>query len=300
MPKLLLTGVSGFLGWHISQAAQLSAQSAWEIFGTYHQNPVAIPGVSAIAVDLTHSDTIAELFDQIQPDAVIHTAALSQPNACQQDPDRSYAINVLASTILAEQCAQAKIPYLFTSSEQVFAGTHPPYRETDLINPINLYGEHKALAEVQIHDRYPGAIVCRMPLMYGAAPTANSFIQPFIQQLRQGQALSVFSDEIRMPASGDDAAQGLLMLLDRQLQGQALPKTLHLNGPESLSRYAMAQMLAEILEIPHAVISPCYQADVPMAAPRPQNLTMDNTIAQRLGYRPRKFRDEIQRLRLSL
>jgi dTDP-4-dehydrorhamnose reductase len=296
MPKLLLTGASGFLGWHISQAAQ----SSWEIFGTYHQNPVTIPGLTPIAIDMTNADLIAPLFEQIRPDAVIHTAALSQPNACQQDPDRSYAMNVNASTVLAEQCAQAQIPYLFTSSEQVFAGTHPPYRETDPVNPINLYGEHKARAEVQIHDRYPSAIVCRMPLMYGAAPTANSFIQPFIQQLRQGQPLSVFSDEIRMPASGDDAAQGLLMLLDRQLQGQTLPQTIHLNGPESLSRYAMAQMLAEILEMPHAAISPCSQADVPMAAPRPQDLTMDNTIAQSLGYRPRTFREEIQRLRARL
>jgi dTDP-4-dehydrorhamnose reductase len=216
---------------------------------------------------------------------------LSQPNACEENPDLSYRLNVLASWQIAAACAKLGIPCVFTSSEQVFDGTQGPYREADPVSPINLYGEHKAMAEVGMRERYDRVAVCRMPLMFGATPQAPSFIQPFIQRLRSGELLQAFSDEIRMPVSGWDAAAGLLLALDRH-QG-----ILHLGGKESLSRYEMAQILVDVLEIKQARIEPGKQADVKMAAPRPQNLSMDSTIAFQLGFNPQDFRSALISIR---
>lgn len=283
MRKLLLTGASGFLGWHIAQVAQ----SNWMVYGTYQQHPVPIAQIETIALDLRDRANIHQLFATIQPDAVIHTAALSQPNACQQQPELSYQVNVLGSWYIAEECAKLGIPCVFTSSEQVFDGNHAPYRETDPVAPINLYGEHKALAEQGMLERHDRAAICRMPLMYGVAPTANSFIQPFIQRLRSGELLQAFTDEIRMPLSGWDAAHGLLLALEKH-QG-----ILHLAGPEALSRYDMAQILVAVLNLQQAKIAPCKQAEVTMAAPRPQNLSMDTRLAQSLGFMPQDFRSAL-------
>ncbi len=287
-PKLLVTGASGLLGWYLSQAAS----NDWEVYGTYHQQPIVAPDCrpmtagwpKAIALDLTDTTALQECFAQLRPDAVIHTAALSQPNACQEHPTLSYKINVLASFHIAIECQKLGIPCVFTSSEQVFDGSQAPYREGDPPNPINRYGEHKALAESGMLARHDQMAVCRMPLMFGVVPHADSFIQPFIQRLRSGQLLQAFTDEIRMPLSGWDAAQGLLLALGKH-RG-----ILHLGGKERLSRYDMAKTLVEVLGIESALIEPCLQADVKMAAPRPADLSMDCTIAHNLGFDPGDFR----------
>jgi dTDP-4-dehydrorhamnose reductase len=286
-PKLLVTGASGFLGWYIGQAA-----TDWEVYGVYHQHSTMTsgrsktnaPNLRPIALDLTDTAALQECFAQLRPDAVIHAAALSQPNACQDNPALSYKINVLAPFYIAIECQQLGIPCVFTSSEQVFDGTQAPYRESDPPNPINLYGEHKALAESGMLARHDQMAVCRMPLMFGAVPHASSFIQPFIQRLRSGERLQAFTDEIRMPLSGWDAAQGLLLALG-QHQG-----ILHLGGKESLSRYTIAQILVDVLAIASARIEPCLQTDVKMAAPRPADLSMDSAIAFNLGFNPQDFR----------
>jgi dTDP-4-dehydrorhamnose reductase len=232
MKKLLITGASGFLGWHLCRLAQ----KTWQVYGICHSQArssrypqgVASPHISSISLDLTDLAALKTQFQNLKPDAVIHTAAISSPNACQENPTLSYAINVNTSWHLAELSAAAQIPYLFTSSEQVFNGLNPPYRETDSVCPINQYGEQKAAAEVGILERHPAATVCRMPLMYGVAPR-SSFIQPFIKTLKSGQPLNLFTDEIRNPVSGTAAAQGILMALEKQVTGY-----LHLGGKERL------------------------------------------------------------------
>jgi dTDP-4-dehydrorhamnose reductase len=301
MKKLLITGASGFLGWHLCQLAQEN----WQVYGVYHTGATPfrdleerafaqIPTLSSsylqgVALDLTDRPALTAQFQTLQPDAVIHTAALSSPNACQEQPAHSYAINVTASLHLAELCAVAQIPYVFTSSEQVFNGLNAPYCEADSVSPINRYGEQKVAAEVGILDRHPTATLCRMPLLYGVAPRP-SFIQPFISTLRSGKPLHLFTDEIRTPVSGTAAAQGLLLALD-----QSLPGYLHLGGKERLSRYEMGLMLVEILQIENAQINPCRQADVKMAAPRSLDVSLDSSLAFSLGYAPRSMREELQR-----
>jgi dTDP-4-dehydrorhamnose reductase len=286
MKKLLITGASGFLGWHLCRITQ----GKWQVYGTCQTQTIAFPSVHPISLDLTDLPAVTTAVQTLQPDAVIHTAALSSPNACQENPALSHAINVTASLHLAELCAAAEIPYIFTSSEQVFDGLNPPYKEDDRPCPINLYGEQKAAAEVGILLRYPAAAICRMPLMYGVAPR-SSFIQPFIETLRSGGALNLFTDEIRNPVSGMAAAEGLLLAIEKQVSGY-----FHLGGVERLSRYEMGLLLVEVLQIKNARINACKQADVKMSAPRPPDASLDSALAFGLGYAPRSMEVELREM----
>ncbi len=291
MKKLLITGASGFLGWHLCRLAQ----TTWQVYGICHSQArssrypqgVDLPHISAIPLDLTDLAALKTQFHILKPDAIIHTAAISKPNACQENPTLSYAINVNTSLHLAELSAAAQIPHIFTSSEQVFNGLTAPYRETDPVCPINQYGEQKAAAEVGILERHPVATVCRMPLMYGVAPRP-SFIQPFIETLKAGKPLNLFTDEIRNPVSGTAAAQGILMALEKQVTGY-----LHLGGKERRSRYEIGLLLADILQIKNASLNACRQADVQMSAPRPPDVSLDSSLAFSLGYEPRSMREEL-------
>jgi len=288
MPNLLITGASGFLGWNLCQVAAKD----WDVYGVYHSKLLTIPNTTLLNADLTSPQNIQTLLQTCQPDAVIHLAAESSPNRCQEQPDFSHKINVTASCNLVKHCGQANIPFVFASSEQVFDGRNPPYTEAALPSPINIYGKQKAQAEREILQLYPEATICRMPLMFGAAPpTASSFLQPFLQTLRDGRELKLFVDEIRTPVSGTTAAKGLLLALEN-VQG-----TIHLGGKERISRYKFGHLMAEIFELPSAGLKPSHQRDANMSAPRPADVSLDSTKAFGLGYAPLSIREELYALK---
>jgi dTDP-4-dehydrorhamnose reductase len=287
MKKLLVTGASGFLGWHICQLAK----AEWEIYSTYSTNSIEIPGVKTLKVDLTDFTELTGLFQNIQPNAVIHTAAQSQPNYCQLHPEETHKINVVASSNIAGLCADNSLPLAFTSSELVFDGLNSPYVETDRVCPVNIYGEQKVQAEFSISGKYPLAAICRMPLMFGQeTPTAKSFMQPFIQALVTGKELTLFVDEFRTPVSAKTATKGLLLALEK-VNGY-----IHLGGIERISRYEFGKLLVEVFHLPDNTIKPCYQKDVKMSAPRPADVSLNSSQAFALGYQPFSIKSELELL----
>ncbi|WP_193195558.1 SDR family oxidoreductase [Nostoc sp. MG11] len=287
MKKLLITGASGFLGWHLCQLAK----QEWEIYSTYFSHSLEIPGIKMLKVNLTNFQELKHIFSDVKPTAVIHTAARSQPNICQTYPEESHAINVTASCNLAGLCADNSIPCAFTSTDLVFDGLNAPYRETDPVCPVNIYGEQKVKAEIGILERYPMTAVCRMPLMFGiATPTAKSFIQTFIQTLKAEKELNLFIDEFRTPVSGTTAAKGLLLALEK-VNGR-----IHLGGKERISRYDFGRLLVEVFKLPATGLKGCQQQDVKMAAPRPADVSLDSSKAFGLGYQPLSVKEELEKL----
>jgi dTDP-4-dehydrorhamnose reductase len=285
MQKLLITGASGFLGWHICQLAQ----TKYEVYGTYFTKAIDIPGIKLTKVNLSDLQELKQLFNSIQPTDVIHTAALSQPNFCQNNPEASHAINVTASCNIAELCAENSARYAFTSTDLVFDGKNAPYQETDTVNPVNLYGEQKVLAEQGILTRYPIATVCRMPLMFGnSTPTAASFMQGFMQTIKEGKDINLFTDEFRTPASAKSAAKGILLVLEK------VSGIIHLGGKERISRYDFGRLMVEVFQLPATRVKSCRQQDVKMSAPRPADVSLDSSNAFALGYDPLLIKQEFQ------
>jgi dTDP-4-dehydrorhamnose reductase len=287
--NLLITGASGFLGWTVCQVAA----AKWQVYGTSHQRAVQVPQTTMVQVDLRDFQQVKAVFEQTQPDAVLHLAAMSSPNVCETQPEMSYEMNVTVAVTIAGLCADRSIPCAFTSTDLVFDGQHAPYIETDPVSPISRYGEQKAIAEVELAKIYPAIALCRMPLMFGEAPVhAASFLQPFIQTLRDGRELNLFIDEFRTPASSTAAAQGLLLALDKKVHG-----ILHLGGKERISRYDFGRLMVEQLNLPAATLNAYRQADVKLAAPRPPDSSMDSSKAFALGYAPLSLAAELAALK---
>ncbi|MFP4417499.1 MAG: SDR family oxidoreductase [Fibrobacterota bacterium] len=278
--RILVTGASGFLGWSLCGAAA----ETFDVFGTCFRHTVSSETATMIAIDLTNISELSSLLDRVAPHILIHTAAISQPNYCQQHPAESELINVTVPARLARLCAEKNIKLVFTSSDLVFDGTNPPYTETDEVNPLSLYGEQKARAEETILEANSSASVCRMPLMYGSpSPSSGSFMQPLIAKLRAGEVLNLFTDEFRTPVSATDASHGLL------LAAQKHAGILHLGGPERLSRYDIGMRVAKSLDIDSGSIRPIRQQDFLMPAPRPHDVSLDSTLANNLGWKPKRM-----------
>jgi len=282
MRSLLVTGASGFLGGHLCR----QGHPHWQMWGTYHAHTVAYPNVPTLPLDLTDEGSIQACWEQVRPEAVIHTAALSQVGQCQHHPDRSYQINVVGTVNLAKCCAKAQIPFIFTSTDLVFDGTTPPYSETDRPCPINIYGQHKALAEAQVLAQYPAATICRLPLLVGpATPTAQCFVQPFLAAIAAGTPQTLFTDEIRTPAAVADVIQGLHLVLAQGITGY-----LHLGGPEAFNRYDLGLLMATSWGAPTESLQPGLQSAIALTTPRPQDVTLNSQKAFDLGYAPQPLK----------
>jgi dTDP-4-dehydrorhamnose reductase len=278
---LVITGASGFLGWHLCRRAS----QRWPVHGLYHCHVPELPGLALSRLDLTDAAALGAWLREIRPAAVIHTAALSLPNRCEQEPEQSAAITIEATRTLAEYCGSQAIPLVFTSTDQVFDGTAAPYDETSRPNPINTYGRHKLAAEQLLRQIHPTATICRLPLLYGpATPTAECFLQGFLRTLAAGQPLRLFVDEFRSPAYVEDGAAGLLLALDRP------GDLLHLGGPERINRYDFGLAMAAIFGLDATLILPSYQRQVVMPAQRPADVSSDSRRAMALGYHARGVR----------
>jgi dTDP-4-dehydrorhamnose reductase len=305
MRRLLITGVSGFLGWNIARLAR----HEWDVMGTYFsvKRQIAQTAFTAIEtgrIDLTDFRDMREMMAMVRPYAVIHTAALTDPNYCETHPDESFRMNVDAARNLAGLCGDREIPFVFTSTDLVFDGTKAPYGEDDPITPISVYGEHKAQAEMEIVERYALAAICRMPLMFGErSPTHISFLQWMVDKMERGEPLPLFRDEFRTPVDAESAARGLLMIArsglpEVQDEEERPPITgrLHLGGPERISRYEFGLLVQEIGQFPNARIDPVSLGDITLAAARPPDVSLDSSRARELGYDPLSLRSALAKI----
>jgi dTDP-4-dehydrorhamnose reductase len=112
-----------------------------------------------------------------------------------------------------------------------------------------------------------------------------------VRSLRAAGGIALFVDEYRSPLSGKNAAQGLLMALQKG------PDILHLGGFERVSRYEFGQLMIRIFDIKHPVVTLCKQKYHKMAAPRPPDVSFDCTRAKKLGLRAGTIEDELKRIK---
>lgn len=152
--NILITGGSGFLGKRT--ASQFTALG----------HDVMTPSHSAL--DITDTAALDTWFSRNHPQAVIHCAAISDTGLCQQEPERTFRINVEGSVNLAAACSRYGAKMILCSSDQVYFGSilPGPHRETEAVTPGNEYGKQKLLAEQRCQAVCPDTVCLRLSWMY--------------------------------------------------------------------------------------------------------------------------------------
>ncbi len=285
--KLLVTGISGFLGWHV----QNYPQNQWEIIGVYHrQRPVATTNYLT-QIDLTDFEGTTQVLDELKPNAILHLAANTDLDACETDSSTNH-INVESAVHLAKWCEAREIPFVMTSSDAVFDGEKPFYNEESSAQPVCVYGRQKLLAEAKVMAIYPQATIARMPLMYGLPDNGHGFMVEWVNRLARHEAIRCFQDEYRTMISGASGAAGLFLLLEKKAAG-----LFHLGGRERISRYEFANRLAQVFEFNEELIRPGLQSDASTKAKRPADVSMISEKAYQLGFQPGLLLEELQQLK---
>lgn len=152
--KLLVTGGSGFLG---RRTSAYFASLGYQVLTPSHST-----------LDITDRDTVRNWFRENQPEAVIHTAAISDTGLCQQKPEWSERINVDGCVNLAQSCREFGAKLVICSSDQVYSGSSlpGPHQEDELLAPNNVYGCQKLRAEQQCLKILPDTVCLRLSWMY--------------------------------------------------------------------------------------------------------------------------------------
>jgi dTDP-4-dehydrorhamnose reductase len=224
-PVAWITGAGGLVGGYLVRTAERWAPD-WDV-----------RGLSRHEVDLTDEAAVRRLWREHQPALVIHCAAISRPAVCEQDPELATKINIGTTALLASLASE--LPLLFFSSDQVFDGRQGWYVETDRINPINRYGETKAVAE-EIVLSNPRHTVVRLALTAGVSSTGDrSFVEDMRRSVAANLRLTLFTDEFRSPVPAGVVARAVWELTALKQSG-----LYHLGGTERLSRMEVGEALA--------------------------------------------------------
>ena len=234
-------------------------------------------------------DQLARLFEEVRPDAVIHTAAIADIDFCQAHPDLARAVNVELTRSLAGLCADMGTRLVFCSTDTVFDGEHAPYREDDPPGPVNLYAEAKVEAEQLVGGLGAQAAIARLSLVVGlpALGAGNSFLVRMLAELKNGRAVRFPAHEIRTPVDVITAGRALLELAAGDHHG-----IFHLAGSSRLTRLDMARQIAARFGFPEHLVEPQAADAAPGRAPRPRDVSLVNDKACAALKTPMRTLDE--------
>jgi dTDP-4-dehydrorhamnose reductase len=264
---ILVTGASGLLGASVVSQAH---ERGLEVIGLYHRHPIHIEGVKLLAVDLADQAETCRIFKELQPSSVVHCAAATDVDQCEEHPDDAYRLNVTAAAAIAEITARSGVRLLYVSTDSVFDGERGRYSETDTPAPLNVYASTKLQGEREVARLNPAAIIARVSLYGWNAQNKDSLAEWVLNRLSLGNPVPGFADVFFCPALANDVAAVLFDLIDQNLSG-----IYHVVGSESISKYEFARRVAAKFAFDPEQVFATRMADAKLKALRPRNTSLN-------------------------
>jgi len=256
--------------------------------------------------DLSNSDAIAELLNQIKPDLLINAAAYTAVDKAETEVDLAYAINAKAPEIMVQYAVANGATFLHYSTDYVFDGSKKnPYLESDVRNPLGIYGKSKAAGEeaievvfktnhhnnLEICDpeqkaQYAQYAILRTSWVYG---DGENFIRTILCLAKERETLKVIADQNGVPTSATWLAEvSLALVLDEHHQLKLFPSGIYHAVPLGETTwhglaYYTAQAAAgagAALKLRPDAIEAIPATDYPLPAPRPMNSRMARGVLE--------------------
>lgn len=226
--KVFIVGASGLVGSH---CLKYFKEQRVETTGSHYSFPTR----DTIYFDPLDSDQGFNL-KEYDPDVIVHCGALTNVDYCESNPDESTNLTLKSAERLTDYCREYKKKLIYISTDYVFDGTAGPYYEHQKTNPINVYGQHKLLAEqaVSTLDDY---LICRITNVYGEEIRAKNFIARLIDFLSNNvdKHMSLPYDQFATPVYAGDIARMIFLLIRDRKKG-----IYNLSSNDYYNRYQLA------------------------------------------------------------
>ncbi len=231
--KSLVIGASGQVGALLHRGAQRDGTSV----GTYREH--AAPDL--VQLDLRDGSAVADLFAIHQPKVCYLPAAMTHVDRAEIEPYACQATNGQGVGHVIEAAKRHRTFLVFLSTDHVYGDRKQPWRENEPTCPLSVYAASKAAAEEVIRLELPGRhLIVRTSWVFGPDPQAKNFLYRARRTLVAGERLLVPPGEWGQPTYGPDLARTIRRLVHRKACG-----TIHIVGPQAMTRLNWAFLLAE-------------------------------------------------------
>ena len=280
----MVTGSSGMLGTDLCD----SLSKKHEVVGI----DIKEGNCPTHMVSITDAVGVQSVFERESPDVVIHTAAWTDVDGCEQDREKARDINVKGTEAVAESASVGDIPVVAISTDFVFDGTgDSPYTEDEKPGPISFYGRTKYEAEGVIQARLARYAIVRTSWLYGKG--GRNFIEVILAKAKAGEDLKVVDDQTGSPTYTRDLSVALERLLDTDLMSGR--EIFHVSNSGQCTWYGFARSILDSGGFPETVIEPITSDELGRPARRPRYSVLDNTKFNKAsGYSMRPWREAVE------
>ena len=292
MKTILVTGSNGLLGQKLTDL--LKGNTKYQLIATARGED-RYPeknGYKYVSLDITNLQEVEQVLSTYKPDAVIHTAAMTNVDQCETDHAGCDELNVKAVQYIVEVCEKYNIYLTHLSTDFIFNGEKGPLTEEDQPDPISYYGESKLKAEQIVQAMKGHWSILRTVLVFGiVSDMSRSNIVLWVKNnLEQKKTIKVVNDQWRTPTLAEDLAMGCFLAVDKQAQG-----VYNISGGDLLTPYDIAQHTAKFFNLDASLIEKADSSTFKQAARRPLKTGFIIDKAKReLGYQPHTFEQGIQ------
>ncbi|WP_181687166.1 SDR family oxidoreductase [Halorhabdus salina] len=287
--RILVTGGSGLVGWDLVKRA---SEKGHKVFSTYYSSdPDTNIGERLYKLDVRDQATVRQVVSSVQPDVVVHSAAMTDVDACERNKEKAAEVNVNGTKNVVRACEDTESHLLFFSTGFVFDGDQEIYDEPDSRNSVNVYGETKITAENLVFDSDIRHTVCRIdqPFCWSKPWQSKTFVEWTLDRLRRGEPFPVFEDWHNTPVYVPDCNEMVLDLLEDAKTG-----TWHVVGQEFLSRHEWARIIATSFGYDPDMVQRGHSDKASLPASRPSNHLTNGKLERATGQTMRSIHDALE------
>ena len=290
--KFLVTGSTGLVGRQVVK----DLSESHEVFSCYTKSEPEF-GVP-VKMDLLNHERISNVLSEKNPDIVIHLGAMTAVDLCETQQDNALKINSQATEILAKECSKINSFMVYVSTDYVFNGNSGLYKENDATNPLGFYGKSKLLGEKSIQNFSSNWCIARTSTPFGLHPTKKSFPIWVIENLQKQKQIDVLTDQFTSPTYVPSLSRMLIEISERHLTG-----IIHVAGASKISRYEMASLVSDKLDLDEKLLREISINDIKWEAQRPKDSSLNvskavsilNQKPQKIDHDVNLFIDEIKK-----
>jgi len=289
MKTILTTGSNGLLGQKLTE--KILAEDRVKLVATSkgaNRYPVK-GGYGYAEMDILNADQVREVIERYSPDAIVHTAAMTNVDICEANKALCRQLNVDAVQMLISICEEKNIQLIHLSTDFVFDGADGPYKEEDAVNPVSYYGESKVLAESLLKNSKANWAILRTILVYGITSdmSRSNIVLWAKAALENASPIHVVNDQWRMPTLAEDLAEACLLAVEKNAKG-----IYHVSGKDYMSIADLVRKVADYWGLDQSFINEISSASLNQTAKRPvrTGFVLDKTIKD-LDYRPHSFEE---------
>lgn len=292
LKTILTTGSNGLLGQKITE--KVLAEGRVKLVATSkgaNRYPIG-HGYEYAEMDILNFDQVKKVIEKYKPDAIIHTAAMTNVDTSEANKELCYQLNVDATQNLISLCEENQIQFIHLSTDFIFDGANGPYAEDDVPNPLSYYGETKLLAETKVKNSNANWAILRTILVYGITNdmSRSNIVLWAKGALEKGLPINVVNDQWRMPTLAEDLAEACILSAEKNAQG-----VYHVSGKDYMSIADLVRKVADYWSLDKSIISEISSESLNQTAKRPvkTGFILDKTIRD-LDYNPHSFEEGLK------